>query len=480
MLFGKVSDKWSDDRSANSRKDVSVEMKHQCDKCAVKLSAAKEIYICSRKCTFCSACALQAHHTCPICAGELTRRTQRRIFSTSGSPDMPGPAAERPWVIWVLSFGVWIFIGFANGLSIYEVQRSLGRPATLVSEATLPLIQSLVFAFLTPFAFRFATHYPVQRENWMRRSGLHLAGALAFAIAHNLIRGIVYPVWNPDIKDYDWILWNSQFHVLTFKWTLMKRLLLYNTVSDIYAAYLPIVLIAFGIGYYERFRERELRAAELEGQLAKAHLQELKSQLQPHFLFNTLHSISALMHTDVEAADKMMTRLSDLLRLSLDNTEVQVTSLAKELEFLNVYLQIEKTRFGDRLDVRMDIPSSMLDAEVPHLLLQPLVENAIRHGISRRAAHGEILIAVRQELTHLCLQVRDNGPGLKDQPPHEGRGLEATRERLRTLYGNDQSVEIRSIPEKGVEVLVRIPFSEQPRLLELLPDVREPRISENG
>jgi two-component system, LytTR family, sensor kinase len=446
----------------------------------MNLPPAEEIYICSYECTFCCDCASQAHNRCPFCGGELTRRPQRKMLNAVADADAATPSAERPWLIWAVSFGVWIFIAIASAISMYAVQRSLGRSTTFRSELILPLIQSLIFALLTPFVFRFAMRYPVQRENWMPRSGLHLVGALTFAGAHSIIRGMVYPVWDPDARNFAWALWNSQSHALRIKWTLFERLLLYNTVDHIYSAYLPIVLIAFGISYYKRFRERELRAAELEGQLAKAHLHELKSQLQPHFLFNTLHSISALMHTDVRAADKMMTRLSDLLRLSLENTGVQVTTLAKELEFLGVYLEIEKIRFGDRLNVRMEIPSNLLDVEVPHLLLQPLVENAIRHGVSRRSADGEVRIRVTREDKDLCLQVRDNGPGLKDAPPQPGRGLEATRERLRTLYGNDQDIEIKSVPEKGVEVNVRIPFFEPPRLLELLPDIRDPGMSATG
>jgi signal transduction histidine kinase len=365
---------------------------------------------------------------------------------------------------------VWIFIALVSGLSMYEAQRSMGAPASFWEEFSLPLIQSLTFAFLTPFAFVFASRYPVQQENWVRRSALHLAGGLVFALAHALIRGTIYPIWDPDVRGYAWALWNSQSHAGRFKWKLFERLLLFNTVSDIYAVYLPVVFIAFGIAYYKRFRERELRASEMEAQLAKAHLQELKSQLQPHFLFNTLHSISALMHIDVHAADKMMSCLSDLLRLSLESTGVQVTTLKRELEFLNTYLAIEKIRFGDRLKIVMNIPTNMLDAEVPHLLLQPLVENAIRHGVSKAARQGEVLIAASHEGRHLCLQVRDNGPGLNEPPSPRGVGLEATRKRLRTLYGDDQTMKIRSAPDKGAEVFVRIPFSKPARLSESQAD----------
>ena len=362
-------------------------------------------------------------------------------------------------MIWVVSFGLWIFIAFASALSMYEFQRSLGRFTTFRAELTLPLVQSVIFAFLTPFVFNFAIRHPVQRENWGRRSWLHLAAGVAFAATHVLIRGSVYPVWDPDVRGYGWALWNPQSRALRIKGALFERLFLYSAVDDIYSVYLPIVVIAFAIGYYLRFRERELRAIQLEGQLAKAHLQALKSQLQPHFLFNTMHSISALMHTDVAAADKMMTLLCDLLRMSLEKTGVQLTTLNCELEFLDSYLAIEKLRFGDRLRVVTDVPSDTLGAHVPHLILQPLVENAVRHGVSKRSTEGEVGIAVSHDDHHLYLRVKDDGPGLSEHPPKRGLGLEATRERLQTLYGDNQSIEIRNTPQGGVEVCVRIPFS---------------------
>lgn len=393
-------------------------------------------------------------------------RPRRKLLSVPTSSSTALSLEQRPWVVWGLSFGLWIFIGLFSGLSMYALLRSTGRPTSLRLELVVPVIESLIYAFLTPFAFGFASRFPLQRENWIRRSGLHLGAGVIFAGCHSLLRGMVYPVWDFDIRAYAWAFWNSQSHTFTFKWKFFERLLLYNTVQDVYSVYLPIVFIAVGINYYKRFRERELRASEMEAQLAKAHLQELKSQLQPHFLFNTLHSISALMHIDVHAADRMMSCLSDLLRLSLENTGVQVTTLKRELEFLNTYLAIEKIRFGERLKIVMDIPSTMLDAAAPHLILQPLVENAIRHGISRSTAPGEVLIVARRDGRHLCLQIRDNGPGLNEPVSTRGVGLEATRKRLQTLYGDDQSMEIRNMPERGAEVRLRIPFSVPVRLSE--------------
>lgn len=443
---------------------MPLEMKTRCEKCGAAIAPDQESYICSFECTFCPECASWGQNNCPHCGGELIRRPRRKLLSMPANPGAALSLDQRPWIVWGLSFGLWIFISFFSALSMYELLRSTGRPASLAHELVVPLVEGLIFAFLTPFAFGFASRFPLQRENWVRRSGLHLAAGVIFAGAHSLLRGLVYPVWDFDIRAYAWAFWNPQSHSFTFKWKSFERLLLYNTVQDVYSVYLPIVFIAVGINYYKRFRERELRASEIEAELAKAHLQELKSQLQPHFLFNTLHSISALMHIDVLAADRMMTCLSDLLRLSLENTGVQVTTLKRELEFLNTYLAIEKIRFGDRLKIVMDIPSTMLDAAAPHLILQPLVENAIHHGIARSTAPGEVFIAANRDGKHLCLKIRDNGPGLNAPVSTGGLGLEATRKRLQTLYGSDQSIEIRNMPERGAEVRIRIPFSVPARL----------------
>jgi len=226
----------------------------------------------------------------------------------------------------------------------------------------------------------------------------------------------------------------------------------------------PIVLIAHVVSYYTSFRQRELRASQLQAQLAQARLQALKSQLQPHFLFNTMHSISALMLTDVRAADRMMTRLSDLLRMSLEAEGTQVIALSHELDFVNCYLEIEKIRFEERLNIIWDISPETLDAQVPHLLLQPLVDNAVKHGIARLPTAGQIRITVKSQGGELQLEISDNGPGFGNAGPfqHTGLGLRITRERLESLYGQDQSMELLSPPEGGSTVRVSIPFRSQP------------------
>jgi len=208
-------------------------------------------------------------------------------------------------------------------------------------------------------------------------------------------------------------------------------------------------------------RDTAIRSAKLEMELAKSHLQALKSHLQPHFLFNTLHSISALMFTDVSAADKMITRLSDLLRMNLENVGSQLTTLNRELEFVGGYLEIEKIRFEERLNIVVDVTPETLDAEVPSLMLQPVVENAVKHGISHVSRGGTIWIAARRNGSQLEICVSDNGPGMRnavDALPRSGLGLRTTRERLIALYGKDQCLKVDNRPAGGVEACIRIPF----------------------
>jgi LytS/YehU family sensor histidine kinase len=223
--------------------------------------------------------------------------------------------------------------------------------------------------------------------------------------------------------------------------------------------YWVIVAVSFAFDYYRKYRERELRAVELEKRLAQAKLQALQMQLNPHFLFNSLHSISALMHQDVEAADRMIVRLSDLLRAALESSDTQEITLSKELEFLKRYLEIEQIRFGDRLTVQMEVPRDTLDAQVPNLILQPLVENAIRHGIEPHAKPGRIELRSKREANVLTLEVRDNGAGIPaNQSFAENVGLSNTRARLKAIHADAHGLELLNAPGGGLLVRMTIPF----------------------
>jgi sensor histidine kinase YesM len=231
------------------------------------------------------------------------------------------------------------------------------------------------------------------------------------------------------------------------------------------AVYWIIVGIVHWTDSRRRLREHErestrlaLQAAQLETRLARAQLDSLKMQLQPHFLFNTLHSVSALIHQDDEAADLMIARLSDFLRLVIEHAGAQEVVLVEELEFLRRYLEIQQVRFQERMRVSVDAAPDTLDAMVPNLVLQPLVENAIRHAVESRAAGGRVQVVARREGGVLRLTVRDDGPGLGAGPIGAGLGIPNTQARLEHLYGGGQSLEIENHPEGGVVVTVTLPF----------------------
>jgi LytS/YehU family sensor histidine kinase len=300
----------------------------------------------------------------------------------------------------------------------------------------------------------------------MVRSLLYLAAGLVFTAVHVALQSMTpFGYWDPTYHEWRSAIWDSHTHAFGIQWSIFPEQFLTNLFNDISATFIPIALVAHVVFYTRTIRERELRAVQLEEQLAKTRLQVLKNQLQPHFLFNTMHSISSLMLTDVRAADRMMTRLGDLLRMSLDSAGTQITTLSREIEFLNCYLEIEKVRFAERLTVIYDISPETLDAPVPNLLLQPLVDNAVKHGISKLAGGGEIRIAATIRSDQMKIEISDNGPGTsnKESLPSSGLGLRITRERLQSLYGHDQSLELLSLPEGGTRAQVCIPFRARGR-----------------
>jgi two-component system LytT family sensor kinase len=227
-------------------------------------------------------------------------------------------------------------------------------------------------------------------------------------------------------------------------------------------AYGMIIGVGYAFDYYARYREREFRASQLEAQLAQAQLQALKMQLHPHFLFNTLNAIAGLVRDRKDkAAVQMLAGLSDLLRHTLENAGKQEIPLREELDFLELYLDIQQMRFSDRLKVRMEVAPETLNARVPNLILQPLVENAIRHGIAVRVSSGLVAVSARRENGLLHLKVADDGPGLKRDWRLEdgvGIGLSNTRERLNQLYGREHRFEVRNREGGGVEATLLIPW----------------------
>src|SRR5277367_2394717 len=258
--------------------------------------------------------------------------------------------------VWAASLGVWTFFSFAATATVYQLYRHSPNPVPLRTIAGMEFTQLLSYAPLTPFAYLLSLRFPIQRSNWVRRCMLHLGFGLVFTLGHISLRAVTpYGFWDPAYREWSSAIWNSHLHAFRAPWGVLRDMFFSSVFDDITSAYMPIVLVALAVAYYRRSREEELRATLLEARLAKARLQTLKSQLQPHFLFNTMHSISALMLTDVQAADRMICRLSELLRISLETADTQITTLKQELEFVNCYLDIEKIRFEERLRVTYDI-----------------------------------------------------------------------------------------------------------------------------
>ena len=226
-----------------------------------------------------------------------------------------------------------------------------------------------------------------------------------------------------------------------------------------------MIALIHAFEFHRRYRQREVETARLQAQLAESRLEALTAQLHPHFLFNTLQGISTLMHRDVKAADAMLSRLSDLLRQTLQRGDRQEIPLGEELEVLDHYIEISRERFKDRLIFETQVAPNLRHALVPFFILQPLVENALQHGIARRAGVGRVMVSAEQQGDTLHLCVTDDGPGLaKDARafPREGIGLSNTRQRLRQLYGDEQSLELETPAEGGLRVELTIPYKLVP------------------
>lgn len=392
----------------------------------------------------------------------------KTTYATEGSREADdlgeaksSPPKRRPWLIWVVSFGVWALVALAAGVTVYRLSLATRSPMALRAALALEACQILTYAPLTPFVFTFANRFPIRRNNWKRLTPLYLAAGLAFTAVHVALQSVTpFGFWDPTHREWRSVIWDPHTHKFGVVWSVLPEEFLTSLFNDLGSTFIPIVLVAYVVSYNRALRERELRAVQLEGQLAQARLQALKSQLQPHFLFNTMHSISSLMLTDVKAADRMMTRLGDLLRMTLESAGTQITTLSREVEFLNCYLEIEKVRFAERLSVILDLSPETLDASVPHLLLQPLVDNSVKHGIAKLPDGGEIRIAAERQGDQLQIEISDNGPGLSNQAtlPSSRLGLRITRERLESLYGGDQSLELLSLPDGGTMARVCIPF----------------------
>ena len=348
--------------------------------------------------------------------------------------------------------GICILISIIFSGLVYFSTAATQPPEKTLGWQLILTWQAIVYgwAILFPFIQLFVRKFPFERQNWLRASMTYSAAVFLFVLAHTIIYAAFYEVIHETCFQTENAAERIQFLFLK-NWTLDT------------ATFGLILGSIFAYDYYRRFQEEQMNSAELKTELANSQLHALKMQLHPHFLFNTLNSISALIHEDPRAADKMVARLGDFLRLTLDNSGEQEVPLKKEINFLNRYLEIESVRFEDRLTIETEIAPETLAACVPNLILQPIIENAIRHGISQQTEAGRISVNTRREDGKLIIQIEDNGPGLNSavvtgNNGKGGIGLANTRARLAHLYGEHHSLLISNIESGGVRVTMEIPF----------------------
>ncbi len=317
----------------------------------------------------------------------------------------------------------------------------------------LNLVYWYIPAVLAPIIMAFALRHPFDRVRWPKPLALHLVAALSYSVVHTaimmamrvlLLIGQELPSSFPGWWNYTLLSYLTQLD-----WLLMT--------------YLFLIGVAHALAYRRESEARALNTSQLETRLVEAQLQALQRQLHPHFLFNTLNTVSGLIRTDPNAADTMIDRLGDLLRMTLHKSGIQEVSLKEELDVLQKYVDIERTRFGNRLTIDMQVQAETLDAQVPSLMLQPLVENAIRHGIAPHARPGRITVSAERDRRELVLQVTDNGNGLAPDrllALNGGVGLDNTRARLQHLYRDRFAFTFANL-ERGFCVTIRIPFEVQ-------------------
>lgn len=361
-------------------------------------------------------------------------------------------------------FVIWTMIGlymFSQGM----VQKIFSRdPNPWSHHLTSWMVGVYLWFLLTPVVLWLGRHFPFERKHWMRRVAEHLVFSVVIAVLDLAVESAILRFFGvfPTIM-------TSYLSTLVF-------LLIIGFHQSI-LTYWSLLGVQYALGWYRSYEERkqealrlELHSSQLESQLTEAHLSALKMQIQPHFLFNTLNAIMVLVRQQKgREAEEMLSRLSDLLRCVLDDVDSQEVRLRRELEYVQLYLSIEEVRFQDRLRIEIAAAPEILDAAVPHMILQPIIENAIRHGIGPSSSAGRIRISANRVNETLEMKVEDDGPGLTPTSAGQthGIGLTNTRARLHQLYGDAASLLMENGEEGGVAATIVLPC----RILSVEPEV---------
>lgn len=353
--------------------------------------------------------------------------------------------AKRLWIIGAVIVGGWTIAALILSTEVYLRQRLTAHPYPFRGVLTYVLLDNWLWASLTPLIFLFARRFPLSRTRVLRTSGKHIFFFLLVCAIHIGIADLLkFPL--PPVKD--------------FSGPSIELRFLFTFYSDIWM-YWPLVALWSLLEAQRKQRETQVRAASLQAALAKARLDVLLIQLQPHFLLNTLNSISALVQKrEAGAAEDMIEDLGFLLRNVLQNCTSQEIFLSQELEVLEAYVRIQSVRFQDHIVVQINAPAEVRHAMVPSLLIQPLVENAIRHGAMPLARPGRIEVHAHRDLENLIISVSDNGRGLPDRFV-EGVGISNTKARLQQLYGGDAAFHIYRNATGGTTATVVLPYHQR-------------------
>jgi sensor histidine kinase YesM len=356
---------------------------------------------------------------------------------------------DRAPVGFLIVFLFWMTIGFIHSLQNYFYNFEPHPDCNIISYFGYSIPEYLLWAFYTLLIFMLVRRFPFEQLTWWKAVSVHLLFSVLVTLFH--------------LAAISSIRWG--FYKITGQNTMLGPYTLFLTESSLGSFFLPFVfyfitaIAGYALDYYNKYRKNELERMNLEKLLVNARLEGIKNHLHPHFLFNTLNTISMLVRKqDNQKAVDVIASLGDLLRYMLENRENNWTTLGKEEEVIQLYLSIEQIRFQNRLEYTVDIPEELKNIKVPDLLLQPLVENAFKHGLKDKTEKGTIKITAFQYGNELYLTVCDNGKGFDIQEVEEGFGLKSTKERLEKLYSTRAHFEIDSKPGEGTRINIRLPI----------------------
>jgi two-component system LytT family sensor kinase len=355
-----------------------------------------------------------------------------------------------------LIFAFWTFLATLSAVNRLLDPRGLNiRPMSATGPITLAYIESWIWAAFTPLIFWLSSWSSARtRSSWMRIPLLLLVGVGIAIIIYTLLDGARFLVIDQTVA----AVGRRGGRVPRSAFSPFRELGRFRFLNQL-LVYLAVLAAGYARVFFLRDQRRQRQAAQLQAQLAEARLDALRMQINPHFLFNTLHAVSALVERDPGGVRRMIARLSELLRHTIESHATDEVPLRDELAFLRRYIEIMEIRFQGRLQIEQAIDDDTLDAMVPNLVLQPIVENALEHGVNRATGAGRVRIAARRDGSRLLLTVRDNGPGL-DAKNESGVGLANTRARLEQLYGDAASLNLTAADGGGVIAEIALPYHQ--------------------